>query len=105
MDPHQTASEPSPMEYFDLIPYCIVSVKMLQKISAGGIFKYVYGLTMVDLVLLSKKFFMYGRVHEISILSASARNEGSDVSAHMRTLVRAFAARIHEVWMKAQTKI
>ena len=38
-------------------------------------------------------------VHEISVLVASAGSEGSGVSAHMRRLTRAFASRMHKVWM------
>ena len=50
--------------------------------------------------------YMYGPVHEVSILIASVRSEGSGESENGR-LTRAFAACIHNGWMKmkAQPKI
>ena len=37
--------------------------------------------------------------HEISVLIALVSSEGFGESAHMRSLVRVFTARIHKVWM------
>ena len=42
------------------------------------------------------------RLNVINIASASSG--GSNVSVHMRRLVRAFAARIHEVLLKMKTQ-
>ena len=43
--------------------------------------------------------------HEILIRMALSSNEGSGESAHVCRLARAFAARIHKVWMKVNTQI
>ena len=39
----------------------------------------------------------YGSIHETSVLIASVRSEGSGETAHVRSLARAFAARIFEL--------
>ena len=64
-------------------------------------------------ILLSASFRVkrfkgkYGSMQEVSVLITSASTEDSGESALTRRLARAFAARIHKIWMwmKAQTKI
>ena len=41
----------------------------------------------------------YIPVHESVILIESVRSEGSDESVHMRSLLGAFASRMHAVWI------
>ena len=42
----------------------------------------------------------FEKVHEIFVIIALMISEGLGMSAQMRRLGRAFAARIYEVWMK-----
>ena len=54
---------------------------------------------------MSKVFKSDVPTYKILVLTTSSNSEGSDKTAHMRRLSRAFAAHIHKVWMKMKTQI
>ena len=62
------------------------------------------GIYIYSLILFLVVETVYGSVHKISVLIASASIKGSGECAHMHGLTRALAAGMHKVWIKAQTK-